>query len=141
MGKKTKVVIDNNLLISAFGWGGTPQILVRLVTTGQITNLTSMALLEELARAIGYPKLKFPESLQAEIIETVFAASSLITVFNPVEIKGLDPADNRILECAVDGKADYIVSGDKHLLDLDSYEGIPIVKATEFLGKEGFMEK
>lgn len=138
MGKKTKVVIDNNVLISAFGWHGTPEDLVKLATTGKIMNLTSPALLEELAKAVGYPKLKFPESLQAEIIETVFTVSSLIAISNPVEVKGLDPADNRILECAVDGKADYIISGDKHLLDLGNYKGIPIVKAKEFLEKEGF---
>ena len=48
-----------------------------------------------------------------------------------------DPTDNIFLECAVAGKADYIISGDKHLLDLKSYQGIPIVKARDFLLKEG----
>ena len=61
MGKKTKVVIDNNVLISAFGWHGKPEEVVRLVTTGRILNFTSMKLLAELARVIDYPKLKFSE--------------------------------------------------------------------------------
>ena len=120
---------------------GTPGLLVRLATTGKITNLTSIALLEELTRAVGYPKLKFPESLQAEIVETVFTFSALISVSNPIEVEGLDPSDNRILECAVAGKVDYIISGDKHLLELGSYKGIPVLKAKEFLEKEGFAEE
>jgi predicted nucleic acid-binding protein len=44
-----------------------------------------------------------------------------------------DPDDNRILECAVAGHADVIVSGDRHLLRLKSYEGIPIVRPVDFL--------
>ncbi len=48
-----------------------------------------------------------------------------------------DPTDNVFFECALDGKADYIISGDKHLLDLGLYKGIQILKAKEFLIKEG----
>ncbi len=44
-----------------------------------------------------------------------------------------DPDDNRILECAVDGNADYIISGDKHLLELEEYEGVQILSAKPFL--------
>ena len=46
---------------------------------------------------------------------------------------GSNPDDNRILECAVEGKADVIVSGDHHLRDLKSYQGIPIVRPIDFL--------
>lgn len=55
MGKKTKVVIDSNVLVSAFGWHGTPKELMKLVTAGKITNYTSVAMLEELSRVIAYP--------------------------------------------------------------------------------------
>ncbi|MGB9714982.1 MAG: PIN domain-containing protein [Thermodesulfovibrionales bacterium] len=50
-----------------------------------------------------------------------------------------DPTDNIFLECAIDGKADYIIFGDHHLLDLGNYEGIEIIKPKEFLIKEGFI--
>jgi predicted nucleic acid-binding protein len=42
VGKKTKVVLDNNVLVSAFGWHGTPKEVMKLVTTGKIANFTSM---------------------------------------------------------------------------------------------------
>jgi predicted nucleic acid-binding protein len=44
-----------------------------------------------------------------------------------------DPPDNSVLACAVDGKADHIVSGDGHLLDLAVYQGIPILTARQYL--------
>jgi predicted nucleic acid-binding protein len=48
-----------------------------------------------------------------------------------------DPDDNRVLECAVEGKADFIVSGDRHLLRLGSYEAIEIVTVRQFLETTG----
>jgi putative PIN family toxin of toxin-antitoxin system len=91
VGKKTKVVIDNNVLVSAFGWHGKPEEVVRLATTGRIANFTSMAMLSELARVVGYPKLRFPESLQAEIIETVFTSSSLVNTTEPLKAVDVIP--------------------------------------------------
>jgi len=47
-----------------------------------------------------------------------------------------DPSDNKILECALEAEADYIVSGDRHLLDLREYRGIKILSSGEFLRKK-----
>ena len=52
-----------------------------------------------------------------------------------------DPTDNIFLECALDGGANFIISGDRHLLDIEVYKGIEIVRAKEFLLKEGLSEK
>ena len=140
MGKKTKVVIDNNVLVSAFGWHGKPEEVARLATTGRIENFTSMEMLSELARVVGYPKLHFPESLQAEIIETVFTSSSLVNMTEPLKVVHADPADNCVLECAVAACADFIISGDKHLLDLKKFRNIEIVSPEDFLLKTGKRE-
>lgn len=137
MGKKTKVVIDNNVLVSAFGWHGKPEEVVNLAVTGRIANFTSMELLSELARVVGYPKLRFPESLQAEIIETVFTSSSLVNISEPLKVINSDAADDRVLECAVAAGVDFIVSGDKHLLDLKRFRNIEIVTPEDFLLKTG----
>ncbi|MBI5075808.1 MAG: putative toxin-antitoxin system toxin component, PIN family [Nitrospirae bacterium] len=137
MGKKTKVVIDSNVLVSAFGWHGTPEEIVLLATTGEISNFTSTAMLSELVRVVGYQKLRFPESLQAEIIETVFTSSSLVNMTEPLKVINSDPADNRVLECAVAACVDFIISGDKHLLDLKKFGGIEIVTPEDFLLKTG----
>lgn len=53
----------------------------------------------------------------------------------------VDPADNIFLECAVDGNADYIISGDKHLLDLKTYSDIQILNPKAFLVKEVFLKE
>ena len=137
MGQKTKVVIDNNVLVSAFGWHGKPEEVVRLATTGKISNFTSMELPAELSRVVRYPKLRFPEFLQAEIIETVFTSSVLVNESEPLNVIDSDPADNRVLECALAASVDFIISGDKHLLELKKFKGIEIVTPEDFLIRTG----
>lgn len=62
MGKKTKVVIDTNVLISAFGWHGKPEEVVNLVTAGRIKNFISLEMLVEFRKVVAYPKLNFSET-------------------------------------------------------------------------------
>lgn len=138
MGKKTKVVIDTNVMVSAFGWRGKPEEVVRLVTKGDVTNYTSFEMLAELREVVSYPKLNFPETLQAEIIETIFFESSLVHVNEPLNVIADDPEDNKVLECAVSADADFIISGDKHLLNLKNFRGIEILTPEDFLRRKRF---
>ena len=135
MGKKTKVVIDTNVIVSAFGWHGSPEKVVRLVSHGRILNFTTLEMLGELRRTIAYPRLRFPEELQAEIIETIFAISHVITPSESVDVIENDPSDNKILECALSADADFIISGDKDLLKLKNFRSIEILTPDEFLVK------
>ncbi|MBI4972492.1 MAG: putative toxin-antitoxin system toxin component, PIN family, partial [Candidatus Omnitrophica bacterium] len=122
MGKKTKVVIDTNVLISAFGWHGKPEQIVKLATAGRVKNFISLEMLAELRNVVAYPKLNFSGTLQAEIIETVFSISSITAVNESVNVIAVDPPDNRVLECAVSANVDFIISGDKHLLNLKNLQ-------------------
>jgi len=61
------------------------------------------------------------------------AAAEIITPKIVIDVIKEDPPDNRILECAVEGRADLIVSGDRHLRRLKNYQGIPIVRPVDFL--------
>lgn len=133
MGKKTKVVIDTNVLISAFGWHGKPEDIVKLATAGRVKNFISLEMLAELRNVVAYPKLNFSGTLQAEIIETVFSISSITTVNESVNVIAVDPPDNRVIECAVSADVDFIISGDKHLLNLKNFRGIEIFSPEEFL--------
>lgn len=133
MGKKTKVVIDTNVIISAFGWHGKPEEVVKLATTDRIKNFISLEMLAELRKVVAYPKLNFSETLQAEIIETVFSASSIININASVNIIIDDPPDNRVLECSLSADVDFIISGDKHLLNLKVFKGIEILSPENFL--------
>ena len=60
------------------------------------------------------------------------AGSGVIAPRTTIHAVSADPDDNRILECAVDGKADLIVTNDHHLLDLKSYSGVPIIASVDF---------
>ncbi len=133
MGKKIKVVIDTNVIVSAFGWGGNPEKIIDLIEREKIQNFTSMDILAELIRVVGYPKFRFSKTLQADIVETIFGISRVISTARSIEIIKNDPADNRVLECAVACGADFIITGDGHLLDLGSFSGIKILKPDDFL--------
>lgn len=135
MGKKTKVAIDTNVIISAFGWHGKPEDVVKLATTDRIKNFISLEMLAELRKVVAYPKLNFSEILQAEIIETVFSASSIINVNESVNVIIDDPPDNRVLECALSANVDFVISGDKHLLNLKAFKGIAILSPEDFLAR------
>jgi predicted nucleic acid-binding protein len=64
----------------------------------------------------------------------VLLFSRLVTITNTLKVVTADPDDDKILECAVVGGASHVVTGDRHLLSLGSYQGIPIISATSFLG-------
>jgi len=135
VGKKTKVVVDTNVIVSAFGWHGKPEEILRLINKGEIENYTSIDLLHELRRVIAYPKFNFPETLQAEIVETIFSMSAIVDVTEKIHIITEDSSDNKILECAVSAAADYIITGDKHLIGLKNFRGIEVLSPEDFFNK------
>jgi len=95
--------------------------------------LMSSAVLKEYARALAYPKFKLTKSeirgiLEQELLPFVYP----VKVECSFHINTGDPPDNRFLELAETGKADYIVSGDKHLLEIKNFCGIKIMGPAEF---------
>lgn len=132
MGKK--LVLDTNILISALGWEGNARIILQKVIDGQFELLISAKQLEELLRAMNYPKFKFTEDQKTRFISVLMEVATIVEVVHKADIIKEDPSDNMHLECALSGKADYIITGDnKHLLKLKVFEGIRIIKAREFL--------
>lgn len=94
-------------------------------------------MLTELERALGYPQVaKYlrltPEQIRA-FIRGYAAAATLTEPQIKLDVIQDDPGDNKVLECAAAGGADYIVSGDRHLLDLKEYRGIVILPPAGFL--------
>jgi putative PIN family toxin of toxin-antitoxin system len=127
-----RVVADTNIFISALMFGGLPGIFLDLALVKSFQLMTSPVLLDELDEKL---RGKFEVSPKdAALIRLRLEASALVVTpaFSLVVIKD-DPDDDRVLECAVAGKADYVVSGDRHLLKLDAYEGIPIMTARQFM--------
>jgi uncharacterized protein len=133
MGPGTKVVIDSNVFISAFGWDGKPEAILRLVEQARVMNHASEATFEELKRVVAYPKLKFPQSLQVKILEFVFSWSRFVRNKETIAVVADDPDDDMFIECAISAGADFIISGDPHLLALGLYRKVRIVTPAEFI--------
>lgn len=134
-----KVVADTNTVISGLIWSGLPRGIIEAARSGSIILYVSDPLLMELRSVLGRPKLaRFlvqngttPDELFAEYLSetTQITAPPLPT---PVLV---DPDDEDVLACAVAAQADAIVTGDRHLLDLKIYQGIPILAAAELLAR------
>lgn len=127
------VVPDTNVLISAFVFGGKPRQIFDLALKGELTLAISDTILQEFRGVLQGKKFRFSaEDIQTITEETiglclhVFPSVTLDVVQN-------DPDDNRVLECALEAEADFIVSGDSDLLALKEYEGIPILNPQQFL--------
>ena len=127
-----RVVLDTNVYISALLFGGLPGSLLDIAFLQSFVLVISPALLDELDEKL---LLKFEISVEDTAIirgklESIAEIIRPDLVLNVVED---DPDDDRVLECAVKGDADYIVTGDRHLLKLGAYEGISIVTVRQFL--------
>jgi putative PIN family toxin of toxin-antitoxin system len=125
---------DTNVLISALGWEGNERDILNLAIDGKIKLVFSKETFEELVRVMDYPKFSFSDEQKAMFILILSTIGSFIEITEKLQVIKGDSSDNRFLETAVDGKASYIVSGDKHLLKLKNFRGIKIVSAKKFIG-------
>lgn len=125
-------MIDTNIYISAIFWGGKPREVVDLGRDKKIYIFISADIQKEIAE-----KLKIKFKLDEIEIDCILSDISTFTipvrVTKRIQAVADDPDDDKFIECAVSCRANYIVSGNKHLLDLKEYAGIKILKASEFL--------
>lgn len=134
-----KIVLDTNTLVSAIGWEGPPARILRACRAGQFSLITSPPLLDELTRVLTYPKLRLVAQHPdlPEILKWLHAPEQVVIPRRTVHIIPVDPSDNRVLEVAVEGKADAIISGDEHIFGLKIFEEIPILTPAAFCRKWG----
>jgi putative PIN family toxin of toxin-antitoxin system len=133
-----RLVLDVNVLVSAvISVGGNPGKTLDLWEQEQFDLIVSPPILEELEHVIHYPRIQQKYRLPEEYVEKFLGLiGNQAIVTNPskkLNVIEKDPSDNRYLDCAKEGNASYIVTGDKHLLDLKEYDGIVILTATGFL--------
>jgi putative PIN family toxin of toxin-antitoxin system len=129
-----RVVIDTNVLISAIFWTGKPKQILNKVRQEEITFLTSEFILEELKKVLR--KVDKPFKLSEEEADRVVTAMRELAVGVNIGSQVSvcqDENDNRVLECAIDGNADCIITGDFHLLQLGSFQKIDIMTVSDFL--------
>ena len=129
-----KLVLDTNILISALGWDGNERrIFQKILSDDQIMLIVSEELLFELSDVLGRPKFNFISiEKKSEFLKSLIALSEIIEPIYKIDVVD-DHTDNKNIECALTGKADYIVTGDEHLLKLKLFKGIKIITAREYL--------
>lgn len=130
-----KVVADTNTLISAFIAEGNEYNLLKQAKLGRIKLITTLQILKEFKGVISRPKFGFSKEQREAVTKQVISLSEVIAPTEKIKVIKEDAADNKVLEAAVSGKADCIVSGDKHLLQLKEFGGIKIVRTHEILNK------
>ena len=127
-----RVVFDTNIYISAFITpGGRGETAYQKAVDGKIQLYSSVPILTELARKL-QDKFKWESDRVKAAIRHVAAVATVLKPNERISVVADEP-DNRILECAVAGNADMIATGDRHLLDLKTYEEIDIVTPAVFL--------
>ena len=131
-----RVVLDTNLLVSyLLTQGKTISHIIDYWEQGDIIVLVSPLIVEELAEVIVRPLRCQHMKADPEALINLIATEAEYTS-GELALPGTsrDPKDDKFLACAVEGKADYLVTGDADLLDLGSIQGIPIVRAFDFAG-------
>ena len=126
------VVFDTNILFSATGWRGRPFECVEQARAGKVEAVICIELMEELAEKLEL-KLGFSSEQSAETLADYLSFLRVVNIPKTLNAVPRDPDDNAVLECALEGKAQFIVSGDTDLLELKAFRGIEIVRAREFL--------
>jgi putative PIN family toxin of toxin-antitoxin system len=128
-----KVVLDTNVLISAILFGGKPRQILEKAIRGEIRLCLSEPILEELKGVLQRSKFDYsPEMIQV-ILTELTGVSEFVNPSKTIDVVSEDPEDNRILECAVEAGANYVISGDFHPLKLSRYRNIEVVNAVTFL--------
>lgn len=129
--------MDTNVVVSAvLSQGSPPDSILQSWRRGAFQLVTSAPLLRELQRVLARPHIAHRLGWSAQERNSFladFSESATVVIPNKrLDVVKVDPADNRVLEAAVEGQADFVVSGDHDLLDIGSYEGIEIVTPARF---------
>jgi putative PIN family toxin of toxin-antitoxin system len=137
-----KLVVDTNTLLSGSLWDGPSAQLLDAVGRGQAVLVMSPDLLAEFAEVVSRPKfaprILARHTTPADLVEKLLLEITLISpppMALPTDLR--DPKDLPVLACAVAADTDAVVSGDKDLLTLREFQGIPIINAREALQKLG----
>lgn len=130
-----KCVIDTNVYISGIFWKGKPGKILHLGKKEKFINFISQPILDEIKDVLTRKDKPFKLlSQEAEdIIANIISYSFLIKPNTKLNVIKEDEQDNRILECALESGANYIISGDPHIRELKKFKDIEMVSPTEFL--------
>jgi len=128
------VAVDTNVLISAVGWDGNERKVIEKALIGEVTLIIGDEVLDEFHEVVQRQKFSFID--RGKLEQFILLLTHFSEIVHPKEKVCLitdDPDDNKVLESSLEGMADIILTGDKHLLKLRTFEGRPIMKPARFL--------
>ena len=131
--KIPKAVVDTNVFVSAAFLKGMSSILMEKWKEDKFVLVFSPEIFDEYFEIIARPKFNQEEKDIRELADLLIEKGVAIEPQIALNIIKEDPDDNKFLECAVAGEADFIISGDRHLLSLQEYKGTRIVKIAQFI--------
>ncbi len=130
-----KVVIDTNVLISGIFWSGNPHQILEYWKAGKIELIVSLEILEEYHRVAEVLSNKYPGIDIHLILELISLHSVLVETPMSYPKISVDPDDDKFMICAESSNTKIVISGDKHLLEVNGYHGISVLKPKQFLDK------
>lgn len=133
-----RIVVDTTVLVSALlSPSGAPARMLRFWEADSFELVVSEEILAEYVRVLAYPRIAKRLTLTRESVEELVGAfrqfATLVEPDESLRVIADDPDDDKVLACAVAGGAEYVVSGDEHLLSLGEYQGIQILPPAELL--------
>jgi putative PIN family toxin of toxin-antitoxin system len=129
------IVCDTNVLVSGVLFGGHAREILRLASRGVLINFISPGILREAEEVLGRSKFGLGPEQVLEIIALFKDTFEMVIPSMRVRAVPSDPEDDSVIETALAARAEYIVSGDKHLLALMKWEGIPLISPAQFMQK------
>jgi uncharacterized protein len=127
-----RIVLDTKVIVSVLVFGGIPRAILELAEAGRCEFFYSEPIQTEVRRVLA-EKFDWPPSMLREVLPVIWNMGTLVVPSTTINAVPNDPDDDRILECAIEASAQFIVSGDHHLLSLKKYKSISIVTPRQFI--------
>ncbi|MBW2990548.1 putative toxin-antitoxin system toxin component, PIN family [Candidatus Woesearchaeota archaeon] len=130
-----RITVDTNVLVSSTFWAGDSDRIIRMVEDKEIELVLSEEIIKEFIRVLNYDdiKKKVKNLDMRRPVEKIVSIAKIISPREKIKAVKDDPDDDKFLECAQEGKAEYLVSKDNHLLKIRNYKGIKILLPQDFL--------
>ena len=132
-----RITLDTNVLISGTFWTGDSFRILDMIDNKELDNISSREIIEEYNETIKsdeiVDKVDNKKLIMTKVVHNVIKNSEIVEPTIKLDVIKDDPDDNRVLECAKEGKVSHVITNDNHLLKLKEFEGIKIVTPEEFL--------
>ena len=129
-----KIVLDTNVLVSGIFWKGIPYSILQSWVEGKFELVLSEKIFDEYSRTLAIISKGKKDELITKWLLLIAENSTFITIQKRFFLSA-DPDDNKFIECAIAGNAQFIVSGDSHLLDLNTILNTDVISPSTFIKK------